>query len=95
MDEIETTRKESEDVIAKSEALIKEAEEQLARSGALFAELGIDPVKLTEYVGGLEGDRRDYYEREMQAFRDELERDVPAPSVPAASSSFRAARSMV
>lgn len=95
MDELEITQKTSEELIAKSEALIKQGEEMLARSAAMFAELGIDPDKVTSYTDSLEGDRREYYESEMQSFRDELNRDIPPAAPPASSSNFRASRTMV
>ena len=76
-DDVDATLRESQANIAKTDAMLKEAEEMLERGRKLMEENNVTPESLHAFIAQQNQDGQEAYEKEVQAVREEIERDLP------------------
>lgn len=76
-DDVDATLRESQANIAKLDAILKEAEETLARGDKLMEDNNVSADTLHAFIGQQSQEGRAEFEKEAQAVREEVERDLP------------------
>jgi predicted nucleic acid-binding Zn-ribbon protein len=94
-DEVEATLRESQAVIARAEALLKEAGEAMERGEKLLADNNVSAEALHAFIEKQSAEGRAEFEKEVQAVREEIERDLPKQEATARSVRVRPSRQMI
>lgn len=76
-DDVDATVRETLANIAKMDAMLKEADDMLARSAKLMEDNNVTPDALHSYIDQQGGAGKEEFEKEAQAVREEIERDLP------------------
>jgi hypothetical protein len=85
MDDVERTQHEAAATVERVKALLDKGKEMVARGEALMREAGLQqPGELRERILKKGPEAQKLLEQEEQALRDEIERDLPRASEPAA-----------
>lgn len=76
-DDVDATLRESQANVARMDSLLKEADAALQRSQQLLKDNNVSAEGLHEFVAGQGSEAKEAFEKEAQAIRDEIERDLP------------------
>lgn len=77
-DDVDNSLRESELLIQRSEALISAAKATLERADRELADLGVTPELLAKCAAEQSPEHQAELEKEVQAFKEELDRDLPS-----------------
>jgi hypothetical protein len=94
-DDVEATLRESQNVIARTEALLKEAGDAMERGEKLLADNNVNAEVLHAFVAKQNAEGRTEFEQAAQAIQEEIERDLPKQQAPARSVRVRPSRQMI
>ena len=76
-DDVEATLRESQANIARMESLLREADAALEVSKKLLADNNVSAEGLHGFIAGQSSEGKEAFEKEAQAIRNEIERDLP------------------